>query len=116
MNFKDIQKYNNRISMYNDNRHNSNNNIFMSQEVPVNREIGHIVLLTFTDRGQFTVPNAFVTIYARQGDDSVPVSRLITQSYPITISLPVSHPLGALIRGPEYYFTTYNITIVDCQQ
>lgn len=111
MNFMDVQKYNNRISTNNHNKLYSENNISMSQEVPVSNGVGNIVLLAFTERGQFIIPGALVSIYARHGDDTVPVSNLLTQSYPVTIRLPVSHPLGTLIKGPEYYFTTYNITI-----
>lgn len=36
---------------------------------------------------------------------------LITATNPATIELPVAHSLGTLIRGPEYFFTTYNLTI-----
>lgn len=111
MNFKDIQKYNNGINMYNNNRFNTGNDIFMSRDLPVNQEVGYIVLLTFTERGQFVVPGALVTVYARYGEDEAFVSSLTTQSYPITIRLPVSHPSGSLIMGPEYYFTTYDLSI-----
>lgn len=111
MNFNDIRKYNNRIGMYDNNRYDLDNGVFMNREVPVNNGVGFIVLLTFTERGQFIVPGAVVTIYARREEEEEPIDSIVTQSYPITVSLPVSHPLGSLVRGPEYYFTTYDITI-----
>ncbi len=111
MNFNDISRYNNRIGMYDNNRYDLNNGVFMNKEIPVNNDIGFIVLLTFTERGQFIVPGAVVTIYARGEGKDAHVDSIMTQSYPITVSLPVSHPLGTLVRGPEYYFTTYDITI-----
>lgn len=111
MNFSDIRRYNNRIGMYDNNRYDLNNGVFMNREVPVNKDVGFIVLLTFTERGQFIVPGAVVTIYVKSEEKDAPVDSIVTQSYPITLSLPVSHPFGTLVRGPEYYFTTYDITI-----
>jgi len=73
---------------------------------------GKIELFVFTERGKEPIPDAIVTIYARIGNrSSVPVKRLITTVNPITFELPVAHPQGILIEGPEYYFTTYNMKI-----
>jgi hypothetical protein len=112
MNNNDLRKlslYNSGNSMNNYNNYNSVN--IANQQVPVNQEDGYVELFVFTERGQFPVPGALVTIYARQQDGDVPIKRLTTQSYPVTIILPVANPFGSLIRGPEYYFTTYNMTI-----
>lgn len=90
------------------------NNIFNinANEVPVNTEVGYLELFVFTDRGQVPIEGADITIYARKGEvNAVPVMRIVSEINPITIELPVAHPLGTLIKGPEYYFTTYNMTI-----
>ncbi len=94
------------------NEHNMyNKNIFIS-EVPVNKENGRMELYVFEDRGQEPVEDALITIYARTGaTTSVPVKSFKTTREPIFIELPVAHPQGQLIKGPEYYFTTYNMTI-----
>ncbi|WP_313340328.1 hypothetical protein [Sedimentibacter sp.] len=73
---------------------------------------GFIELFVFTERGKEPIPDAVVTIYARTGNISaIPVKRLVTLINPITFDLPVAHPQGVLIEGPEYYFTTYNMKI-----
>lgn len=85
--------------------------IIMS-EIPVSTGNGYIRLYVFTDQGRVPIEDAVVTIYARQGEvNEVPVKRILTESKPITIELPVADPAGTLIKGPEYYFTTYNMTI-----
>lgn len=90
------------------------NNIFNinANEVPVNTEVGYLELFVFTDRGQVPVEGATITIYARMGEvNEVPVLKALSEKNPITLELPVAHPLGTLIKGPEYYYTTYNMTI-----
>lgn len=81
-------------------------------DVPVNTDVGYIELFVFTDRGLIPVEGADVTFYARRGDqDRVKVKEIISEVNPIIVELPVAHPLGTLIEGPEYYFTTYDMTI-----
>lgn len=81
-------------------------------EVPLNTENGFLELFVFTDRGQVPIEGAIITIYARQGEvNDVPVVKILSEKSPITIELPVAHPLGTPIKGPEYYYTTYNMTI-----
>lgn len=43
----------------------------------------------------------------RNDNGSVPVYNTVYNGSPIVISLPIAHTSGTLIRGPEYYFTTY---------
>jgi len=86
-------------------------NVFMN-EVPVSTDVGYIELFVFTDQGRVPIKGAYVTFYARKGDvNKVPVKRVSTETNPIIVELPVAHPKGTLIRGPEYYFTTYDMTI-----
>jgi len=74
--------------------------------------IGYIELYVFKNRGTDPVPDAIVTVYARIGEEeAVPVKTFPTTTNPITFELPVAHPSGTLIRGPEYFFTTYNMQI-----
>lgn len=117
MNYYDFQKlyygYKNYgiYNMFNCNKANLNSNIFMN-EVPVNSEVGYIELYVTKNLGKEVATDAVVTIYAVQGDlDQVPVKRLIITQNPTVIELPMAHNLGTLIKGPEYYFTTYNLTI-----
>lgn len=110
---KPYYSYNKRINTSNQN--NINNNIFMNQQqVPVSQESGYIELFVFTERGRVPIRDATVTVYARQTAlIGTPIQTLTTTENPITIELPVAHPSGTLVRGPEYFFTTYNITISD---
>lgn len=94
----------------------NNLNIFFAEQqqlqVPVNQEIGYIELFVFTDRGTVPINNATVTVYARQTAlIGAPIMTLTTATNPATIELPVAHPSGTLIQGPEYFFSTYNLTI-----
>lgn len=110
-NYNIYEKYKNYLYSYNYPNINDLNSIKVS-EVPVNSEKGNIELFVFTDRGQLPVEDAEITIYARQGEvNQVPVMKVSSQSIPFTVELPVAHPSGTLIKGPEYYFTTYNLTI-----
>jgi len=90
---------------------NSKSEVFMS-EVPINDEVGYIVLYLTKDLGKEVATNAVLTIYVRQGNSfHLPVKRIITTQNPTIIELPIAHKLGTLIKGPEYYFTTYDLTI-----
>lgn len=90
-----------------------NSKIFMNElQVPINQDLGYLEIFVFTERGRYAIPGAVITIYARQdNNNSVPIHNVATESYPIIVSLPIAHPLGTLIRGPEYYFTTYDLTV-----
>ncbi|HBD64556.1 MAG TPA: hypothetical protein DC038_08995 [Clostridiales bacterium] len=86
-------------------------NISMS-EVPVSNAVGYIDLYIFTDRAKEPVEGAKVVFYARKGDvNTVPVKEVITEKIPTKVELPVANPSGTLINGPEYYYTSYNMTI-----
>lgn len=81
-------------------------------EIKPSEGIGAIELYVFKNRGKDPVPDAMVTVYARVGEeDAVTVKTFPTTTNPITFELPVAHPSGTLIRGPEYYFTTYDLKI-----
>ncbi len=81
-------------------------------EVPVSNSVGYIDLYIFTDRAKDPVEGAKVVFYVRKGDvNTVPVKEVITKKVPTKVELPVANSLGTLIKGPEYYYTTYNMTI-----
>ncbi len=110
MNYNDIN-INKRLHEYYNTALHSKMNAYITENT-INHSFGFIELYVFKNRGKDAVPDAVVTIYARQGDDyAIPVKKLITTTNPITFDLPVAHPYGTLIKGPEYYFTTYNMTI-----
>lgn len=96
--------------IYNTNK-NTNKTSISQFQVPISQDVGFLEVFVFTQRGRFAIPNAVITIYARQENNSIPINNLATETYPITVSLPIAHPLGTLIRGPEYYFTTYDVTV-----
>ena len=110
---RELQRLYNNYCFYNMyNYYNLNLNSVEFNDVPINNEVGYIELYLTKDNGQVIVNDALCTVYARQGDEyQVPVKKIITTNYPTLIELPIAHPLGTLIKGPEYYFTTYNLTI-----
>ncbi len=112
--FQDLYNHNKGYSfknMYNYYNMNSNSGVFIN-EVPVNSELGYIELYLTKNLGQEVATDAVLTIYVRQGEENqVPVKRLITTNNPTIVELPIAHPLGTLIKGPEYYFTPYDLTI-----
>lgn len=84
----------------------------INNEVPVNTEYGYLELYVTKNLGKDIATDAVVTIYARQGDEfHIPVEKVVIVNNPTIIELPIAHKLGNLIKGPEYYFTTYNLTI-----
>ncbi|WP_326910520.1 hypothetical protein [Sedimentibacter sp. MB31-C6] len=102
----------NKIENYNCYKNKTSNFKAFINEVPVNQDVGYIQLYVFRERGRVPIPDAEVTIYARQTTFvGVPIETFVTTVNPITIELPVAHPTGILITGPEYKFTTYNMTI-----
>lgn len=81
-------------------------------EVPINTEAGILELYVTKNLGKDVATDAVVTIYARQGDTfHIPVEKFLIVNNPTLIELPIAHGLGNLIKGPEYYFTTYDLTI-----
>jgi len=108
MNTNNKTPYNHNIYSANKN----DNRIFMSEfDVPINSDEGFLEIFIFTERGRYAIPGAEITIYARQENSLIPIYNTISENYPKIISLPVAHPSGALIRGPQYYYTTYYVNI-----
>lgn len=89
---------------------NSSLNKFID-EVPVCSEYGFIEIQATKNLGSDIAAGAMLTIYVNQNGDQIPVVRLPITQNPNLIKLPIAHPSGTLIKGPEYYFTPYNLTI-----
>ncbi len=86
-------------------------NIIASQVTPCTGT-GYLELFVFTDRGTVPIEGAKVTIFAKKDEgNSAPLMTLYTETKPLVIELPVANPLGTLIQGPEYCFSTYNMLI-----
>lgn len=79
--------------------------------IPVNYNIGYLLINVSSQQGKVAVPNPFVTIYVREDDEPVPIYSEVLDNSSVIISLPVAHSQGTLIKGPEYYFTTYNVLV-----
>ncbi len=80
-------------------------------EVPVNSEDGFLEIYITKDLGREFPIDAVITIFVKKGDTQVPVESLVATNNPTIIRLPVANSMGDLIEGPEYYFTTYGLTI-----
>jgi len=80
-------------------------------EVPVNREFGYIEIYITKNLGTEAATDSELTIYVTNNGDKIPVTVLSPTQNPTLIKLPIAHPSGALVEGPEYLFTPYNLTI-----
>lgn len=58
------------------------------------------------------IPYSTITVYVTNGPQrDVPIMHLVTTLNPVRIDLPMANELGTQILGPEYSFSTYNISI-----
>lgn len=114
MNFEPQNLYNRNFNYGNMTRYKKMNTIsgILNDEIPINTESGFMELYVTKNLGKDVPTDAVVTIYARQGDKfHYPIEKFLIVNNPTLIELPIAHRLGTLIKGPEYYFTTYNLTI-----
>lgn len=59
-----------------------------------------------------SIPYATITFYVTDGSNrDIPIMHIVTTLNPIRIELPMAADLGTQIVGPEYDFSTYNISI-----
>jgi len=82
-------------------------------EVEINTKIGFINLYVITGRVQNPLPDAAITVFVNQGETEIPIMYLYSLFNPILLPLPVAYSKNpyTLIRGPEYYFSTYNLRV-----
>lgn len=58
------------------------------------------------------IPNSTITFYVTDGPDrDIPIIHIVTILNPIRIELPMANDLGTKIVGPEYAFSTYNLSV-----
>jgi Fe2+ transport system protein B len=58
------------------------------------------------------IPYATITAYVTdEARRDIPIMHLVTTLNPVRIELPIAHELGTKIQGPEYVFSTYNISV-----
>lgn len=58
------------------------------------------------------IPYATIIVYVTNGPQrDIPIMHLVTTLNPVRINLPMANELGTQILGPEYQFSTYNISI-----
>lgn len=89
---------------------NLNFDVFIN-EVPISNEYGFIELHVTKNLAKEVATGALLTIYVSQNGNKIPVVNLSITQNPTLIMLPIAHSLGTLIKGPEYYFTPYDLTI-----
>lgn len=107
--------YSNNYNKYKYTNHmykNSEFDVFIN-EVPVSSEYGFIEIQVTRDLGREVATGSVLTIYVNNNGRQIPVVNLEITQNPTLIRLPIAHPAGTLVRGAEYYFTPYNLTITD---
>jgi len=109
LNHYEVRKYYNRCR-----KQEKNDLDFVSaNRVPISDDVGYIEISITKDLGQEIAADAVLTIYVNQNDNQIPIVSLSPTENPTLIELPIAHPSGTLVEGPEYYFTPYNLTIED---
>ena len=87
-------------------------NVHMN-ELEINTKIGFINLFIITGSEQNPLSDAAITVYVNQGETEIPIMYLYSTINPILLPLPVAYSKNpyTLIRGPEYYFSTYSLRV-----
>lgn len=110
MNYCEVLEYYNRCRNYSLIYKNSNHEK-CAYEIPVNTEMGYIEIYITKNLGQDIATDAVLTIYVNKDGNPIPVISLSPTQNPTIIELPIAHPQGTLVEGPEYFFTPYSLTI-----
>lgn len=78
----------------------------------VQNDTGFIRLYMIDQVSREPIPYATITVYVTDGSQrDIPIMHLVTTINPVRIELPMANELGTQIVGPEYDFSTYNISI-----
>jgi len=87
-------------------------NVHMS-EIEINTKIGFINLLIISGSEQNPLPDAAITVFVNQGENEIPIMYLYSAFNPILLPLPVAYSKDpyTLIKGPEYYFSSYSLKV-----
>ncbi len=79
-------------------------------QVPTNT--GFVRLYIIDQVTKEPIPYSTITVYVTDGAQrDIPIMHLVTTLNPVRIKLPMAAELGTKIVGPEYNFSTYNISI-----
>lgn len=94
---------------------NSYRNFYPSQNVNMLEEIkgtGFVRLSIINQITKEPISYATITFYVTDGAQrDIPIMHLVTTINPVRIELPMANELGTQIAGPEYDFSTYNISV-----
>ena len=75
-------------------------------------ETGFIKLHIIDQASRKPIPYATITVYVNSGvERDIPIMHLVTTINPVRIELPMATDIGLQILGPEYEFSTYNVSI-----
>lgn len=85
----------------------NNNNMIENQNATGFMRL-HIIDQVTKENIPYATITAYVTDQARR---DIPIMHLVTTLNPVRIELPIAHELGTKIHGPEYDFSTYNISV-----
>ena len=78
----------------------------------VQNNTGFIRLYIIDQVSREPIPYSTITVYVTDGQArDVPIMHLVTTINPVRIELPMASEVGTIIVGPEYDFSTYNISI-----
>lgn len=77
-------------------------------------ETGFVKFYIIDQASRKPIPYATITVYVNSGGDGerdIPIMHLVTTINPVKIELPMASDIGLQILGPEYEFSTYNVSI-----
>ena len=75
-------------------------------------ETGFVKFYIIDQASRKPIPYATITVYVNSGvERDIPIMHLVTTINPVRIELPMATDIGLQILGPEYEFSTYNVSI-----
>lgn len=78
----------------------------------IQNETGAIRLYIIDQASREPISYATITVYVTDGAQrDLPIMHLVTTINPARIELPMATEIGTHILGPEYEFSTYNVSI-----
>lgn len=89
-------------------------NLYNSQAnlLGIKLSAGFVRLNVIDGKTKEPIPYATITFYVTDGPDrDIPIMHIVTTINPIRIELPMAADLGTQILGPEYAFSTYNVSV-----
>ncbi len=82
------------------------------QMLKTNDAVGFVRLYIINQITKKPIPYSTITVYVTDNAKrDIPIMHLVTTLNPVRIELPIAAAIGTKTSGPEYEFTTYNISI-----